>query len=116
MSIRVKLIIIFSILTILPMGIVGVKTYLSAKESLIDNTIAGLWTTAEFKEGEIFLYLDGIKARTEDFASDGFIRDSLGEIDARPENIAVIRENLNGHLIKTKSLWKKTSPLLMLLI
>ena len=67
------------------MGIVGVKTYLSAKESLIDNTIAGLWTTAEFKEGEIFLYLDGIKSRTEDFASDGFIRDSLGEIDARPE-------------------------------
>ena len=102
MSIRVKLIIIFSILTILPMGIVGAKTYLSAKESLIENTLAGLWTTAEFKEGEIFLYLDGIKARTEDFASDGFIRDSLEEIDARPEDIAVIRENLNMHLIRNK--------------
>lgn len=102
MSIRVKLIIIFLVLIGATMGIVSVWTYSTAKSALRETTLKGLWAIAEFKEGEIFLFLEKLKTRVIDFSSDGFIRDSLEKINEGKEDAGAVTQSLNTHLIKNK--------------
>ena len=79
-SIRTKLVVTLLIIALIPSFTIGLLCYFSAKSALKESCIAGLHTTAEFKEGELFLYLDKIKGRTIDFSSDGFIRRHLEKI------------------------------------
>src|SRR3989338_4177461 len=102
MSIRLKLIIIFLVLIGATMGVVSVWTYSTAKSALIETTLKGLWATAEFREGEIFLFLEKLKTRVIDFSSDGFIRDSLEKINEGGEDVSALTQILNTHLIKNK--------------
>ncbi len=102
MSIRLKLIIVFLVLIGVTMGVVSVWTYSTAKSALIETTLKGLWATAEFREGEIFLFLEKLKTRVIDFASDGFIRDGLEKINEGKEDVGAVTQSLNMHLIKNK--------------
>ncbi len=100
MPIRTRLIIIFLSVVIIPMSFVGAITYLNARETLEQTTLAGLHGISEFMEAKIFLYLDKLKARTADFSSDGYIRDSVIVITSQDSKERV--EKLNTHLIKNK--------------
>lgn len=62
------------------MVFIGVLSFSTAKEQLKLATLTSLAAIGEFREGENFLYFEKLKNRTEDFDSDGFIRDSLETI------------------------------------
>ncbi len=100
MSIKIRLTISFISIVLIPMLFIGAISYLSARNALEQTTLAGLHAVSEFMEGKIFLYLDKLKARTLDFSSDGYIRDSLAVIAGQDAKERF--EGLNFHLLKNK--------------
>jgi len=103
MNLRKKLIIIFLIISAIPILLIGQMAFYKARNFLKNSTLKGLHAMAEFKEGEVFLYFEKLKARTEDFASDGFIRDSLEEINkSNLDKKNFFRDKLNQHLKNNK--------------
>jgi diguanylate cyclase (GGDEF)-like protein len=102
MPIKYKLILMFILISIIPMGIIGMISFSSTKNALEQTTVAGLEVAAEFVEGEIVLYLENLKTSTIDFSSDGFIRDSLEGIISQHTSIADLTSNLNDHLLRNK--------------
>ncbi len=97
MSIKEKLIITFIVIAAIPMFLISVLSFFNAKDSLRQATLSGLNVVAEFKEGEVLLYLEKLKTRNSDFASDGFIRNRLENIDNEGA-----MEMLNTHLLVNK--------------
>ena len=106
MSIRKKLIILFLAIAIVPLLVIGTLSFFNAREALRQSVLSGLHVIAEFKEGEVFLYLEKLKTRTVDFASDGFIRDSLEKIENQSSGQNFV-EALNTHLLKNKKFLDK---------
>ncbi len=100
MSIQKKLLILLLSVALLSICAVSSLSFINAQKALRTATIAGLHVVSEFKESEVFLYFDKLKTRTRDFASDGFIRDSLQEINTNPT--AMARQALNKHLTENK--------------
>lgn len=88
--------------SLIPMLIIGILSFEHTKKSLETTVLDGLETIAEFKEGELFLYLEKIKATTTNFASDGLIRDSLETINSTPEAADKATRTLNKHLLENK--------------
>ncbi len=63
MSIRYKLVLIFILISIIPMLIIGQFGYINAKDALTDSTLAGLRATSEFTGRErSFSSLTGLKS------------------------------------------------------
>jgi len=77
MSIRVKLIITFLAIAVIPIFLVGALSFFQAKASLEEAALDGLNVVTVAKKAEVMEYLMGKKGRAIDFASDGFIRDQV---------------------------------------
>ncbi|MCK5092161.1 MAG: diguanylate cyclase [Gammaproteobacteria bacterium] len=84
------------------MLVIGILSFQHTKKSLEYAVLDGLETIAAFKEGELFLYLEKLKTTTTNFASDGFIRDSLDIINNSPNDANKSTQALNSHLLKNK--------------
>jgi len=93
-SLRAKLTLSLAILAIFPLLISAWIFFLSAEKALTNSTLSGLNLSAEYKEGEIFLYLETLKTNARDFASDGFIRSTLAQLP----KAALSVDKLNYHL------------------
>lgn len=102
MSIQRKLLTL--LLSIVSISVLTISSliFMNAKGALRTATIAGLHAVSEYKEAVVFLYFEKLKVRTRDFASDGFIRDSLQKIVTNPAAAQPIQEALNKHLIENK--------------
>ncbi|OOZ41481.1 hypothetical protein BOW53_03660 [Solemya pervernicosa gill symbiont] len=93
--------IISLLISIIPAGMIGIIGYSEAKGALERSTLAGLNAVSEFREGELFLFLNSFKIVTRNYASDGYIRDQLlMTADARTRISSLTR--LNKHLIYNK--------------
>jgi len=102
MKIRQKLLIVVLLVTVVPVFLVSFLSFLNTRDLLQELALSSLNVLAEFKEGQIFFYLDTLKTRTVDFASDGFISDSLEKISASGSLDTV--DTLNSHLIRNKKI------------
>ena len=102
MLLKPKLTISFLLASLVPMLIIGILSFQHTKKSLEFAVLDGLETIVEFKEGELFLYLEKLKTTTTNFASDGFIRDGLETINGNPKDINESIYALNRHLLENK--------------
>ncbi len=82
---------------LLPIFITFLIGYNHNKNEIKKSALSDLTVLAESFEGQVYLYLDSLKSRAIDFASDGFIRDELEKINAGKDPF-----DLNNHLIKNK--------------
>src|SRR3989338_6160313 len=100
MSIRVKLIIIFLAIAVIPIFLVGALSFFQAKASLEEAVLHGLNVVTVAKKAEVMEYLMGKKGRAIDFASDGFIRDQAEFISTTASSEEMMRASrtLNEHL------------------
>jgi len=99
-KISTKLIAFMILLSVIPLVITGFLVFYQSKNALERQIFTDLQALAASKQGQIFAYLDAVESRTQDFSSDGFIRDSLREIIASrsPDTVNA----LNRHLTYNK--------------
>lgn len=102
MSIRKKIFITIFAVTIVPILLIWPVLFRQWNRALREEVFKKLHLIAEMTEGEIFLYFDRFKRRTVDFASDGFIRDSMQEAGHEGVDIDLLGRRLEEHLIKNK--------------
>jgi len=104
MKIRTKFIIIFLTLALAPMLLIGVLNFIDTKNALEEQALESLNNIAEGKEAQILEFLSAKKERTRDFASDGFIKDSLQALSESGSSVEKekIVEDLNRHLNTNK--------------
>ena len=76
-SIKSKLLIFGLCISLIPIAIITNIYYFYASNVLKEQTFEWLKTVAEARESHVFEFIEARKARATDFASDGFIRDSL---------------------------------------
>ncbi|MEK7162347.1 MAG: cache domain-containing protein, partial [Patescibacteria group bacterium] len=97
---RSKLMVVFLLVGLLPLGLLGYLNLQSARQDLNQEIADKLSLFAEAKEGQIYAYLDGLESRTLDFASDGFILENMKRINETGSKQTV--DDLNHHLIQKK--------------
>lgn len=97
MPIRLKLSLLLFFIALCPLLIFNWLSFLSAQSALKAATLDGLNQSAEYKAGEIFLYLETLKTNTRDFASDGFITSQLTKTRQGATN-----QSISQHLINRK--------------
>lgn len=98
--IKYKLTLTFIFICLLSLGAGGLLGFITTKRSLETQILDDLSLIAEGLEGSIYLYLEDLKNRTQDFSSDGFIRDMTARL--RQKDSRAIREELSQHLKKNK--------------
>ena len=100
MSIRLKLLITFMAIAIIPMLLVSALSFYGAQKSLREASLNDLRALAAAKKIAVLEYLSGKKGRTIDFASDGFIRDQAELIAKSADSKERIQASrlLNTHL------------------
>jgi len=100
MSIRLKLLITFMAIAIIPMLLVSALSFYGAQKSLREASLNDLRVLASAKKIAVLEYLSGKKGRTIDFASDGFIRDQAESIVKSADSKEKIPASrlLNAHL------------------
>lgn len=96
-----KLLVTFLLVGLLPLIIFGYISISSSKKNIETQIYDNVLTTAEAKEGQIYVYLDEIKHRTEDFASDGLIKRQLKEY-LGSEDLQGELSDLSDYLVKNK--------------
>ncbi|EPJ55670.1 MAG: hypothetical protein OFPI_02800 [Osedax symbiont Rs2] len=97
-SIRIKLTLLLFGIALCPLLISNWMSFLATEKALKNSTLAGLNLGAEYKAGEIYLYLETLKTNTKDFATDGYIKDSLEKMS----NGIIDASTLNQHLRDNK--------------
>jgi len=98
LSIRGKLTLVIITVSLLPLLTLIWISFLGVESALKSNTLSGLKMSTQYKEGQIFLYLETLKTNARDFASDGYIRSALDRI--QHDSTAV--NELNSHLVNNK--------------
>jgi two-component sensor histidine kinase/HAMP domain-containing protein len=101
MSIKHKFLILFLAASIIPILVIETRNYTDFRDAKKKSIISSLRMISDARESELLHYLESLKARTTDFASDGFIRKSAERIIDNPHDI-FIKEDLNRHLLENK--------------
>jgi len=97
-SLRVKLTTALVVVALFPLLLVSKLFFIGSEDALRKSTLAQLSMGAEYKVGEIHLFLETLKTNATDFASDGFIKNELINITKNNGS----KEGLNGHLTQNK--------------
>lgn len=98
--IKYKLTLTFIFICLLSLGAGGLLGFFTTKRSLETQIIGDLFLISKTLEGNIYFYLEDLKNRTQDFSSDGFIRDMT--VRLRQNNSYEIKEELSQHLKRNK--------------
>lgn len=80
-SLKAQFILLSLCISLIPIAITSTIHYLNARDTVKKEALNKLAVIAELKKAYILSYLQKIQARTVDFSSDGFIRDSLEKIN-----------------------------------
>ena len=98
LSIRSKLLLLTLSISLVPIASITVIHYFNARGALKRQALEKVTAIAESKKIHIFSLIEAIKARTTDFSSDGFIRDSLEKIlhskDTEVDSVVSLRRHL----------------------
>jgi len=86
------------LVAIFPLLLLSKLFFIGSEYALKKSTLAQLSMGAEYKVGEIHLFLETLKTNTTDFASDGFIKNELIKITNKLND----EQNLNDHLKRNK--------------
>jgi len=97
-SLRIKLTIALFLVAVFPLLLLSKLFFIGSEDALRKSTLAQLSMGAEYKVGEIHLFLETLKTNAMDFASDGFIKNELIKIT----NKLGFAQDLNDHLRKNK--------------
>ncbi len=97
-----KLFCSFLLASILPLGIVGVIVYKYVYYRTKIEASNQLITNVNNHYDKLHLLLTKRRSRVIDFSSDGFVRDSVGQMSLSPPGYSQIREDLNIHLTVNK--------------
>ncbi len=104
MFIRTKLLILFLAIALVPLLFIGTLSFFTAQNALEKVTLLNLNAISEFRESELFLYLERLKTRTVDFSSDGFISGKLEEIRAQFADREMLVNDLSRYLAEHKKI------------
>lgn len=101
-SLKRKLILLFLVVSLVPLAVVGYLSYSSGKETLKREFSDSLTTISRSRETAIILYLRAKTGRIIDFSSDGFLRDSLEKISQKSPDAKRLSEELSRHFMENK--------------
>jgi PAS domain S-box-containing protein len=107
LSIQRKIILIFLAISIMPMSFVGILIYSNARDSLGETNLERLRTLAEFKEAEIYLFMDILETRTKGLASDGLLVNTLKDAMGEGKDGKALLEGLDEYLARIEQLDEK---------
>jgi PAS domain S-box-containing protein len=96
-----KLILAFLLTALVPLALLGSMIYFAAQRALEKQILDDFALVAEATEGHVNSFLDRMRERTSDFATDGFIRDAAEEIDRlapKDSKRADLGRSLNAYL------------------
>ncbi|MGR3310963.1 MAG: sensor histidine kinase [Candidatus Brocadiales bacterium] len=102
LSIKFKLILFSLCISLIPIVIITTVYFFNARNTIKKQTLAWLTAIAESRKAHLITSLEAEKSRTEDFASDGFIRDSLEAIKHKEAFWEGLVVSLNNHLLHNK--------------
>lgn len=97
LSIKSKLLLYSLCISLIPIAIISLVYYVNAKSHKKNERLDSLTAIASSKRMHIKSFVDAKRGRIVDFASDGFIRDNLGEINHRGVKSKIVHR-LNEHL------------------
>lgn len=100
LTIRRKLFVALLSIAITSIFITTSINYITARDNLKKQVLTTFTLVAETKEGHLYEFLEGLRGRTVDFASDGYIRDSTEKIIT--SDTLYNSTDLNVHLRKNK--------------
>jgi signal transduction histidine kinase len=98
--VKYKLTLTFIFICLLSLGVGGMMGFITTKRSLENQILEDLSLIAEGLKGSIYFYLENLKNRTQDFSSDGYIRDMTSGL--LQKNDQVNSAELSHHLRKNK--------------
>lgn len=93
------------VFVLIPVLVSFLLSYYKNKEYLQNRILDTLTVVAEAYEGQVYQFLEKVKVRAQDFASDGFVRTQLHNINIG--NTSSINQ-LSEHLLKNKLSLDKT--------
>lgn len=99
MSLAVKLILIFLLVSLAPMGAVAFLVYTKGTEAVEQQAVYDLRLTNRLTEGSLLVFFDKIKTRATDWAGDGYILSEANAIFTKTDSD---RSRQLGEYIKTK--------------
>ncbi len=102
LSIKGRLLIFGLCISLIPIAIITTIYYLNAKKALKRQILQDMTAVAESRKAHVLEFMEGRKARAIDFASDGFIRDSLWMIGYGSALKTEAINDLGDHLRKNK--------------
>ncbi|MFQ5957318.1 MAG: cache domain-containing protein, partial [Candidatus Brocadiales bacterium] len=98
-SIKGRLILFSLCISLIPIAVITTIYYLNARNTLKKQTMERLEAVAESKKTHILQFMENKKGRAVDFSSDGFIRDSLEEINRgespKQDNVSALNRHLS---------------------
>ena len=98
MPVKYKFPLTIALICLVSMGLSGGVAYYTTRSSLSTQILSNLNLMAQARVQNVSAYLDTLKRRTEDFASDGFIRDVTRRIQEGGNSN--LHRALNRHLLK----------------
>ncbi len=101
-SIRARLIIFGLCISLIPISAITTVYYLNARRVIKRQTLDALTAVAESRGLHLREFMENRKNRTMDFSSDGFIRESLENINQQDFDENLVVEELNTHLLVNK--------------
>ncbi len=100
MSIKVKLLILFLFMALIPMVFTGMLGFASAKDIILRATVARLKAIAELREAQVYIYIDKLKGISRQMALDDFFHRVLDQQPGAEAREGQILEGGNQYLGK----------------
>ncbi|MCH8024290.1 MAG: PAS domain S-box protein, partial [Candidatus Marinimicrobia bacterium] len=96
------LLIILLVFFVVPIGFLSWRLIVREEAEIHARTLTQLQTVADGIEAQLLEFLNYLKGRTQDFSSDGFIRDAVADITRLPDGNRETIAALNRHLAVNK--------------
>ena len=103
-SLRIKLLLCFLALALIPVLVISVVAYKSSGNSLRTQFLNSFTAIVQSREDTLTAYLRGKIGRVVDFGSDGYIRDTIENIDQKGDDLAQLSEQLTKYRSTNKML------------
>lgn len=94
--IKYKLTLTFVLISVISLGIGGFVSYRTTRDALRDQILKDLFLTGQVQVRYVTSFIDALKKRTEDFSSDGFIRDAAFRLQSSSD--PALQQELSRHL------------------
>ena len=94
--VKYKLTLTFVLISVVSLGIGGLVSYQTTRDALKDQVLKDLFLTGQVQVQHVTSFIDALKKRTEDFSSDGFIRDAAFRLQTSSH--PALQRELSRHL------------------